>query len=69
MKYLLTALAFSFCLSGMAATEITAEKSTDIRVESSILFDRGKKKKRRVKRIKAKRKRRCNRAARRNFAG
>jgi hypothetical protein len=68
MKYLLTAIAFSFCLSGMAATELTSEKST-VKVESTVLFDGGKRKKRRVKRIKAKRKRRCNRAARRNFAG
>jgi len=68
MKYLLTVIAFSFCLSGMAAPQFTAEKSSST-VESAILFDRGKKKKRRVKRIKAKRKRRCHRAARRNFAG
>lgn len=67
MKYLLTAIAFSFCLSGMAATEFTSEKSS-VAIET-VAFDRGKKKKRRVKRIKAKRKRRCQKAARRNFAG
>ena len=68
MKYLLTAIMFSYCLSGMAATELASEKST-VKAESTVLFDGGKRKKRRVKRIKAKRKRRCNRAARRNFAG
>ena len=67
MKYLLTAFAFSFCLSGMAATEFTSEKSS-ASIEA-VVFDGGKKKKRRVKRIKAKRKRKCRKAARRNFAG
>ncbi|MDG1334109.1 MAG: hypothetical protein P8P74_17385 [Crocinitomicaceae bacterium] len=67
MKYLLTAFAFSFCLSGMAATEFTSEKASFS--TETVVFDGGKKKKRRVKRVKAKRKRRCQRAARRNFAG
>lgn len=68
MKYLLTATVFCFCFSGMSATEITSEKSS-VSIEHSAVFDGGKKKKRRTKRIKAKRKRRCQKAARRNFAG
>jgi hypothetical protein len=67
MKYLLTAIVFCFCLSGMAATEFTSEKSS-VAIET-VVFDGGKRKKRRVKRVKAKRKRRCRKAARRNFAG
>ncbi len=68
MKYLLTAIVFSFCLSGMATTEFTSEESS-VSIESTVVFDGGKRKKRRTKRIKAKRKRRCKKAARRNFAG
>lgn len=68
MKYLLTAIVFCFCFAGMSATEFTSEK-TSLKIESTTLFDGGKKKKRRVKRVKAKRKRRCHQAARRNFAG
>ena len=68
MKYLLTAAVFCFCFAGMSATEFTSEKSS-VSIESTVVFDGGKKKKRRVKRVKAKRKRRCHRAARRNFAG
>ncbi|NVK64114.1 MAG: hypothetical protein HWE22_05975 [Flavobacteriales bacterium] len=68
MKYLLTAIVFSFCFAGMSATEVIHEK-TSVSIESTVVFDGGKRKKRRVKRIKAKRKRRCKRAARRNFAG
>jgi hypothetical protein len=68
MKYLLTAIVFCFCFAGMSATEFTSEKSS-VSIESTVAFDGGKKKKRHTKRIKAKRKRRCNKAARRNFAG
>lgn len=68
MKYLLTAIVFCFCFAGMSATEINSEKAS-VSIESTVVFDGGKKKKRRVKRIKAKRKRRCQKAARRNFAG
>ncbi len=68
MKYLLTAIVFCFCFAGMSATEVASEKSS-ISIEYSTVFDGGKKKKRRTKRIKAKRKRKCQKAARRNFAG
>ena len=68
MKYLLTAIVFTFCFAGMAATEEVSEKSS-VSIESTVEYDRGKKKARRTKRVKAKRKRHCNKAARRNFAG
>lgn len=66
MKYFLTAIVFCFCFAGMASTDITAEKSFSI---EATVFDGGKKKQRRTKRIKSKRKRKCQQAARRNFAG
>lgn len=68
MKYLLTAIAFSFCFAAMSATDVSPKK-TSVSIESTVVIDGGKRKKRRIKRIKAKRKRRCHRAARRNFAG
>lgn len=69
MKYLLTpVLLFCISFAGISAADINTEKSSTS-IEATVVFDGGKKKKRRVKRIKAKRKRRCHRAARRNFAG
>lgn len=68
MKYLLTPILFCFCFAGMSATEFTSEKSS-VSIESTVVFDGGKKKKRRTKRVKAKRRRRCHKAAHRNFAG
>ena len=68
MKYLLTAIVFCFCFAGISATDVISEKNS-LKIETTSLFDVGKKKKRRTKRIKAKRRRRCHKAARRNFAG
>ena len=68
MKYLLTPILFCFCFAGMSATEFTSEKSS-VSIESTVVFDGGKKKKRRTKRVKAKRRRKCHKAANRNFAG
>jgi hypothetical protein len=68
MKYLLTAIVFSFCFAGMSATEFTSETST-FSTETTTVFDGRKKKQRRTNRIKAKRRRKCHQAARRNFAG
>lgn len=68
MKYVLTVITFSICFAGMSATAINSDKNT-VSIESHVLVDGGKRKARRVKRIKAKRRRRCHRAARRNFAG
>lgn len=67
MKYVLTAIVFCFCFAGMASIDtVTDKQSTSI--EASATID-GNKKSRRIKRIKAKRKRKCQQAARRNFAG
>ena len=67
MKYLLTAIVFCFCFAGMANVDTATDKQS-ASIEASQSIDGGKKS-RRIKRIKAKRRRKCHQAARRNFAG
>ena len=67
MKYVLTAIVFCFCFAGMANVDTATEKQSTS-IEAGTYIDGGKKS-RRTNRIKAKRKRKCQQAARRNFAG
>ena len=67
MKLFLTAIIISLSSLSMANT-VDATANTDTKMEVYIGGDKGKKN-RRHKRVNKKRKRHCNRAARRNFAG
>lgn len=67
MRVLLTALVLSLSSASMA-NSIDFSSSNDTTMEFAIGNDRGKKN-RRHKRVNKKRKRACNKAARRNFAG
>lgn len=67
MKIFAAVIMLFFASQGMASVE--ANVSEVVQVETSIGQDRGKKRARRHKKVNRKRKRRCNRSARRNFAG